>query len=157
MGQAGTPYNRSLGLEWHDNQQHLNQGYIQSRVTAQFLVTSSRKTERRLTIAASTNPSTQANDSLSITNQLGCHIRQLLVCDENGTLYSGEEITPDSKKQLTATTWGSIGQTWNQEYRDNEPGQRANHYGVPFLTRSDVKNLMLAKDGILEKRILSSL
>ena len=115
-------------IDWRGNQQHFRSGFIRSRTTAQFLVTSSRKTKRRLIVHSSSG----SKDALTITNQLGCSIQRLLVCDEKGTLHTGVEIAANWKGKLTATTWASVSSIWKQEYRRNLPGRQLRKRPGPY-------------------------
>jgi hypothetical protein len=74
--------------------QHLESGWLQSRIQAQLLTVRARKTPARLKI------NTDGDRVKSVINQLGVPVSRLLVCDSAGGCHIARDIAPDSTAPL---------------------------------------------------------
>lgn len=87
-------------LNWGDHQV-LQGGYFRSRVTQQFLAIRPFETARRLTV------STQG-DRLSVKNELGTKVSQLILIDEQGVQLFAKDIGAEAEKELFMATSDDI-------------------------------------------------
>jgi len=79
----------TLGVErdmvWHDNEVLLTRGWLRSRKPTQYLSVRARNTSSRLELATGT-------DKMRAVNKLGTKILFVLVLDESGKLWFGEDF-----------------------------------------------------------------
>jgi hypothetical protein len=98
------PTNRSSGrrreLAWTDDHQQLRSGYISSRQTAQYLVLSGGKSERKLVVKGAAG----AGAPPKVVNQLGAPIKHLALRDKDGNYYHLEDLAADEEKPLRVPT-----------------------------------------------------
>ncbi len=78
-----------------DGQQHLSSGWLRSRTLTQYYTARSRRSDARIEIDAQ-------GGGLTVTNQLGTPVEQLLVCDAGGKLHYGDNLASGATAQLTA-------------------------------------------------------
>jgi hypothetical protein len=94
------PRNRSSGrrreLAWTDDHQQLRSGYISSRQTAQYLVLSGGKSERKLVVKSGAPP--------KVVNQLGAPIKHLALRDKDGNYFHLQDLVADEEKTLLVPT-----------------------------------------------------
>lgn len=69
-----------------EQQRHFTRGWLPSRVLTQFLTVRARSSPARLYVV----PGEQ--ESLQVVNQLGAHIKQLLVVDDDRRVWKGDTI-----------------------------------------------------------------
>jgi tetratricopeptide (TPR) repeat protein len=72
-------------LDWTEDQ-HLSGGWLRSRTPTQFLTVSHRQTGEQLAVVA------DSRGNLRVTNNLGSPIQFLLLADDQGVLYSAQEV-----------------------------------------------------------------
>jgi hypothetical protein len=80
-------------LVWSANEANLTQGWLNSRTPTQYLTVRSRKSPHQLEVLDS-------GDKLRVKNRLGAKIKTLLVVNEAGQIYSGENVAVDSSAAL---------------------------------------------------------
>ena len=73
-------------VNWSDQNQQLKSGYLSSRELSQLLVTKSGPTKAQLNVGA------MKGDKLTVTNNLDAVINYLLVRDEAGKYFVGENV-----------------------------------------------------------------
>jgi hypothetical protein len=71
-------------VDW-GNQQHLIDGWLESRRSTQFMTVRARHTESRLIV-------TTTDGQVQVENKLGTPIRHLLVVDDSGAIFCGERL-----------------------------------------------------------------
>jgi hypothetical protein len=81
-------------ITW-DDQQHLTRGWLPARTPMQLVTERAYPSRRSLTF---TPPATDGKRR--VTNNLGVHVYELLVCDENGKLCSAKSIDPGKQTML---------------------------------------------------------
>lgn len=95
--ERNTYYRRSwdpfLELHWGKDAQYLKGDWLPSRTPVQYVTVRTRLSPLRLEVKADPN-------GVSVVNKLQANIRQLLVTDENGKFYWGEQIAPDGTTTL---------------------------------------------------------
>jgi hypothetical protein len=110
---------RNRRLVWRDGQ-HLTRGWIRSRMPTQYVTTRASKTRQELIVVPTGNAA-----GATVTNRLGVHVKQLLVCDEGGKLHRGEQIAPDEQKALdwlaTADQIAAAAEKFLRELSENRP------------------------------------
>ncbi|MBA2113907.1 hypothetical protein [Bremerella alba] len=87
-------------MDWGEDQV-LRGGYFRSRVTQQFLAIRPFQTARRLEV------STQEG-KLSVKNELGTQVTQLILIDQNAVQYFAKDIRPDAESDLSVASSDQI-------------------------------------------------
>jgi len=87
-------------MTWNDDQV-LQGGYFRSRVTQQFLAIRPFHTEHRLVV-------TPQKNLITVKNELGTNISQLLLIDEQGVQHSAYNIRPDVEEVLSDASSNEI-------------------------------------------------
>lgn len=105
--------NQQRSMEWN-RQQLLTLGWLGSRTPTQYLTVSARPTARQLEIE-------QYLDGLSIVNQLGTEILALIVQDQDGKVFFGEEIDVDAKAALKPSSYEAGSATLRRFMTENLP------------------------------------
>ncbi len=85
---------------WGDDQV-LQGGYFRSRVTQQYLAIRPFDTAHRLNI-------TTQDNKISVENDLGTKVAQLLLVDGKGVQYFGSDIRPEAEQLLTVATTDQV-------------------------------------------------
>jgi hypothetical protein len=80
-------------LIWEDSRARMTRGWLRSRTPMQYLTVRARKSPHRIEL----NP---AGGKIRTFNQLGTGIHYLLVLDDDGNLFAGENLTDRSKSVL---------------------------------------------------------
>jgi hypothetical protein len=75
-------------VNWSDREQQLKGGYLSSRTLSQLLVSKSGPTKQRLKVGA------LQGDQLPVTNELDATLAYLLVTDETGSYFMGQDVKP---------------------------------------------------------------
>lgn len=75
-------------VHWSDHDQQLKGGYLSSRTLSQLLVTKSEATKVRLRVGP------LQGDQLPVTNELEATLAYLLVADETGSYFMGQDVKP---------------------------------------------------------------
>jgi hypothetical protein len=99
---------------WNANEVNLAQGWLNSRTPTQYLTVRSRKSPHHLEVLDSGN-------KMRITNQLGATIKTLLVVNEAGKIYSGENVAVDSSATLQPITRDDAARLINRLVVDTMP------------------------------------
>ena len=84
---------RTRQLTWTD-EQHLTRGWLASRTPTQYVTTRAHASPAELTIAHS-GPS-----ECQVINRLGTAIHRLMLCNENGKLFSAAAIEQRMRADL---------------------------------------------------------
>ena len=103
-------------LDW-DTEQRFKGGYLQSRVTAQFLVGRSRDSSAGLTIA----PAANGNSPLRVKNRLGATIHHLVIHGDDDRYYWAEAIDPGEDFSASPVDLQTALQKIQPFYREHEP------------------------------------
>ena len=82
-------------LVWDADQAQLTRGWLTSRTPTQYLTLRARKTPSRLDVLA-------GGGKMQVANRLGTQIHSLLLIDEAGKFFGGEELANDSRVPLQA-------------------------------------------------------
>jgi hypothetical protein len=81
--------------------QHLESGWITSRVPSYFKIRKSETRRERLTIRRS-------GDSISVVNGLGADVRSLWLADDDGRIYTTKEIRAGAEAKLSLESYGLV-------------------------------------------------
>jgi hypothetical protein len=81
-------------IEHRGETMHFKVGYLPSRTTVQYMVTSSQKTELRVEIEQ------DAGNTLAATNELGATIEAIFYRHDGGRLFAGEQVLPRATVHL---------------------------------------------------------
>jgi hypothetical protein len=111
---GGDDWGFNRAMIWDANQALLTRGWLTSRTPTQYLTVRSRKTPHRLDV-------TSGNGKMQIVNRLGTRIEWLLVLDDSGTFFSGEELPIESRVALAPISRDDAAKRIVQLTRDNEP------------------------------------
>ncbi|MCA9075154.1 MAG: hypothetical protein KDA93_08980 [Planctomycetaceae bacterium] len=84
-------------VDWTE-QQHLTSGWLRSRTRTQFLTMSHRDERGRLTVTP------KGDDKLNVTNGLEWGLQSLIVMDESGQAFYGENIPAGASTELAVMT-----------------------------------------------------
>jgi hypothetical protein len=131
------PTNKSV--IWNERRQNLRSGYLNSRITAQFLVVRSHhKTPARVEVTES--PGGQSPPQ--IENRLGTKVQCLALCDSQGDWYWTGELAPGKSVRLSeqpsSESFAVIRQLASANPLQEPPGFNANsynYYGGPRFGR----------------------
>ena len=86
---------RSLTIDWTDDQ-HLEAGWLTSKVPLHFLVRRSHKQQERLQVRL-------ADGALFAVNGLGAELDKLWLADRTGVIHEATEVKAGVEAKLTAT------------------------------------------------------
>jgi hypothetical protein len=103
--------NRSMA--WDANEAKLTRGWLSSRTPTQYLAIRSRKTPHRLDIAAK-------DGIVRVTNRLGTMIESLILIDDAGNFFGGEQLENAAKVALEPISRTQAVQRFVELVRDNE-------------------------------------
>ncbi len=85
-----------------EKKQHLQSGWLRSRMPIQFLTVRSRKSRHLLEIQENTSPD-NAGEPPTVKNVLTTNVKHLLLCDGNGSQFYGKDIDRGATATLTST------------------------------------------------------
>ncbi|MCL6501482.1 MAG: hypothetical protein K6T86_02275 [Pirellulales bacterium] len=85
---------RQRELEWADGKQYLRRGWLASRVPTQYLSMRTRTSKAGLRILG------PSGKGLRVRNELGANVERLLVCDEGGLVYAGQQLAEGAEAVL---------------------------------------------------------
>jgi hypothetical protein len=100
-------------MAWDADDELLTRGWLTSRTPTQYLMVRSRKTPHRLDV-------TSGNGKMQIVNRLGTQIESLLVLDDSGKFFSGEDLANESRVALTPISRDDAVKRIVQLIRDND-------------------------------------
>jgi hypothetical protein len=107
---------RAREIDW-TNEQHFDVGWVAARVPTHFYLRKNQTRRERLKF------SRDEQGQLSVLNGLGADIRQLWFADEDGNIYSAENIKAGAKIEMSRTggaVSSKIGDdVWRDVYRTN--------------------------------------
>ncbi len=101
-------------VNWSDHNQQLKGGYITSRTLSQAIVTRAASTKARLKVGKT------AGEKLPVTNELQATLPYLLVMDDAGDYFAGENI-PAGAAQLTKITSSEAAGELSKRLREFQP------------------------------------
>jgi len=90
-----TEASRSINrvMRWEDDEMKLTRGWLNSRTPTQYLTVRARKTANRLDVAA-------GRGKARVTNRFGTPIEALLLFDDEGNIFSGENLAAEAAAVL---------------------------------------------------------
>lgn len=103
----GGSRNNVLEIDWTSGQ-HLETGWISSRVASTFRVRKSEPRRERLSFR-------RTPDGISVSNGLGTPLDEIWVADENGTMWTAKEIEAGGSKDLARSPAGVVGRNGPRE------------------------------------------
>jgi hypothetical protein len=101
-------------LMWETNQVKLTRGWLRSRTPTQFLSIRARKSPHTLELLP-------ADERIRATNKLGTPIKFVAVADDNGNLFSGNNLGIDSRTMLQPVERIEAVRSFRQLFLDNQP------------------------------------
>jgi hypothetical protein len=102
-------------MDWRADRQRLARGWLSSRTPTQYLVVRCGDCEKKVAVS-------NRNGQVAVKNQLDTRIIALLVFDESGRGYWGEEILTDAAPRKLAPIDGAAASAkLTGIFRDNEP------------------------------------
>jgi hypothetical protein len=109
----------NLGIErdlvWEGNEAKMTRGWLRSRTPTQFLTVRSRKSPRMLELATTTEGKVRA------TNNLGSKLEFVLVFDDKGNLFLGENLATDGRAFLQPIERRDAIRRWRDIVTNNQP------------------------------------
>ncbi len=105
---------RPREIDWRANRQRLARGWLSSRTPTQFLVVRSGDCEKKVAVS-------RRNGQVAVKNQLDSQMIVLLVFDETGRGYWGEDIAADATRQLSPIDGAAASAKLAGIFADNEP------------------------------------
>jgi hypothetical protein len=99
---------------WDNNAAKLTSGWLNSRTPTQYLSVRSRKTPARIDVSS-------GRGTIQVTNRLNTRINSLLVLDDTGAFFSGDDLAADATAVLAPISRDDAVKQIVQLVRDNEP------------------------------------
>ncbi len=109
-----SPVSAHRELVWDGRAARLTVGWLASRTPTQFLTVRARRSPAQLEL-------TRRGDGLKATNQLGARILYVLVVDDEGGLYAGEDVAAEAVTQLLPTSRTDALVRWRRLALENRP------------------------------------
>ncbi len=111
----------NYGLQWNAGGQQLSRGYIQSRITSQFLVLRSRDTRAQLVVKEPRVNSIDAAAPPDVENLLRTKIHALLLIDSNGEAFGALDVDDGSQFKPKAVVVPTVLSKFRDEFNGNHP------------------------------------
>lgn len=111
---GGENWGVNRAMIWDANEALLTRGWLTSRTPTQYLMVRSRKTPHRLDV-------TSGKGKMQIVNRLGSRIESLLVLDDSGKFFSGDDLASESRVALAPISRDDAVKRIAELMRDNEP------------------------------------
>jgi|tagenome__1003787_1003787.scaffolds.fasta_scaffold20949437_2 hypothetical protein len=99
---------------WGDNELRLSSGWLNSRTPTQYLTIRARNTPARLDVQQT------AGEKMRVTNRLGATVTSLVIFDEAGRFYAGDQIEANVTAELAQISRANAVKSIFQQLRDNE-------------------------------------
>ena len=113
-GRYGQPRAHGRRVNW-DDEQNLQQGFLNSRSTAQLIVIEPRTTEAHLVIDE------RNTDTARVTNNLGVVIQGLVLCDSQGQPLGCARLPPGETLQTYRIDVDGFDKQWSALFASHRP------------------------------------